>query len=358
MRYRPSFHEEQNDDNSGKAGLAYIQSFHDNENYYLVKKERQMLLTQCLSLTLLLVGRHEYLRCQLQKTRHLTRLYQHIHGQDGSNIHRRYVIFLPIVGSVAAGATPSMDHISSSKGTQSLRLQVVQDPDTYQAVVYTPANTSRTRYPLLLILHGAGRNDSNDAVQALLYSGEHMGLAPDLFHRNQAPDILADNFIVVTPYVGQGKRSFFTEPRSKILQFLDWFCSQSAWSNSVDGNARFLFGFSEGANVAVELATTRQFRAVVIAAYGFSGVLPTRALSLLQNIPLWVFHSADDVIYNVEFSDKLVQSLRSVANDKHLVRYTRYESDPEGFTGAVQGHSTGITASKYPELYAWMLSFC
>jgi predicted peptidase len=267
------------------------------------------------------------------------------------------VIFLPFVASAAARASPSLENITPFKDTQSLRLQVVQDPDTYQAVEYTPANISR-RYPLLLILHGAGRNDSNDAAQSLLYSGEHMGLAPDLFRQNQAPDILAENFIVVAPYVGKGKRSFYSEPRSKLLQFVNWFCTQSSFSTRVDGDAKFLFGFSEGANVAVELATTRKFRAVAIAAYGFSGVLPTRALSCLQNIPFWVFHSADDVIYNVEFSDKLVQSLRSVAMDKRFVRYTRYESDPEGFTGAIQGHSTGISASKNPELYEWMLSFC
>jgi predicted peptidase len=108
----------------------------------------------------------------------------------------------------------------------------------------------------------------------------------------------------------------------------------------VDGDAKCFFGFSEGANV--ELAT-----------YGFSGVLPSRALSLLQNIPFWVFHSADDVIYNVEFSDKLVRSLKSVAFDERFVRYTRYEYDAGGFTGTIQG-----SASKNPELYAWMLSFC
>ena len=27
----------------------------------------------------------------------------------------------------------------------------------------------------------------------------------------------------------------------------------------------------------------------------------------------------------------------------------------EGFTGDVRGHSTGITASKDPEVYAWLL---
>jgi len=113
--------------------------------------------------------------------------------------------------------------------------------------------------------------------------------------------------------------------------------------------------------VAVELATTRRFAAVAIAAYGFSGTaLPDRALVLLKDIPFWVFHSADDVIFPVSYSDQLVRSLRSVAtasgNGESVVRYTRYDQDQEGFTGSVRGHSTGITASKLPELYEWMLA--
>jgi hypothetical protein len=66
---------------------------------------------------------------------------------------------------------------------------------------------------------------------------------------------MAEIIIVVAPFVGKGKRSFYSEPRSKFLQFVDWFCTQSSFSTWVNGDAKFLFGFREGANVTVELAT-------------------------------------------------------------------------------------------------------
>jgi len=69
-----------------------------------------------------------------------------------------------------------------------------------------------------------------------------------------------------------------------------------------------------------------------------------------------VFHSADDVIYPVACADRLVRSLRSVGSNKETVRYSRFDRDQEGFSGAVRGHSTGITASKDPEVYEWLLS--
>jgi hypothetical protein len=51
-----------------------------------------------------------------------------------------------------------------------------------------------------------------------------------------------------------------------------------------------------------------------------------------------------------------VRSLRRVGGRDDIVRYTRFERDPEGFVGAVRGHSTGITASKSPEVFRWLLS--
>lgn len=177
----------------------------------------------------------------------------------------------------------------------------------------------------------------------------------------------------MTPYAA-GKRSFYEDSRSKLLKFLDWIqTSEMLLPYRVDTNRIALFGFSDGATVAVELATTRQFRAVAVAAYGFSGSsLPDMALERLTGIPFWVFHSADDVIFPVVYSDRLVRSLRQHASIKagtgttgggssnnnsssSAIRYTRYESDPIGFKGSVRGHSTGIAASKDPELYRWML---
>ena len=164
------------------------------------------------------------------------------------------------------------------------------------------------------------------------------------------------SFAVVAPYAA-GRRSFYEEPRSKLLAFGEWVCSDAgrrAGCPDVDPSRVYLFGFSDGATVAVELATTRRFAAAVVAAYGYTGALPPLATQRLTPLPLWCFHSADDVIFDVANSDRLVRTLRQAGSTS--VRYTRFERDQEGFTGRVRGHSTGITASKDPEVYRWLLA--
>ena len=109
--------------------------------------------------------------------------------------------------------------------------------------------------------------------------------------------------------------------------------------------------------MAVELLTNRRFAGGVVAAYGFTGTLPARAVARLGGVPLWVVHAADDAIFPVACSDRLVASLRAApgAGAAGAVRYTRYDSDQEGFVGNVRGHSTGITASRTGEIWEWLL---
>mmetsp|Transcript_25677 Transcript_25677/g.85705 ORF Transcript_25677/g.85705 Transcript_25677/m.85705 type:complete len:390 (-) Transcript_25677:272-1441(-) len=243
----------------------------------------------------------------------------------------------------------------SGEETRRSRLVEVTDPQTYSALAYAPPGASG-KLPLIVVLHGAGSNEL-DVWNLANPQGEHAGLPPSLLTSGTAPTELADNFAVVAPY-SAGKRSFYEEPRGRMLRFVDWVCSEAgrqAGCPNVDPTRIFLLGFSDGATVGVELATTRRFAGGVFAAYGFTGDLPALAAERLKDLPIWVFHSADDVIFRVSCSDKLVKTLRTV-NSRDVVRYTRYDRDQEGFTGAVRGHSTGITASRQPDIYSWMLS--
>jgi len=269
----------------------------------------------------------------------------------------------PLQPSVASSAAAST--ADGAIRTSTLDLKLVADPATYSALVYAPhpsssSNANTKPPPLLVVLHGAAEN-AGTAWDLADISGEHMGLPPSLIASNSAPSTLTQNFAVVTPY-SAGKRSFYEEPRSKLLQFIKWVCSddgRAAGCPLVDPSRIFLLGFSDGATLGVELLTTGRFRGGVIAAYGFTGTLPSLALERLKGVPIWVFHSADDAIFPVSCSDRLVDSLRKV-NDglsgEDRVKYTRFDRDQEGFTGRVRGHSTGITASKDAAIYQWMLS--
>jgi predicted esterase len=237
---------------------------------------------------------------------------------------------------------------------------VVHSESGYPELIYLPpkaitGSADGKKLPLLIVLHGAGQNEE-DVWNLANRSGEHAGLAPSLLASGQAPSKLSENFLVAAPY-SYKKQTFYDDSRSDLLRFIKWLqeSSESGVSHLVDPERVFLFGFSDGATVGVELMLTRRFRGGVFAAYGFTGQFPSKALEFLKDLNLWVFHSKDDVIFPVKCSDNLVASLRKVNSRPDRVRYTRYEKDQEGFTGAVKGHSTGITASKLPDIYEWML---
>lgn len=244
-------------------------------------------------------------------------------------------------------------------------LKVVTDPDTYSALAYAPPNNANIEStPLILVLHGAGKNDKEILQDLANPNGEHAGLIPSLIASQTAPSNLLENFCVLAPY-SFGKPSFYDDPRRNLLQFVDWAIQNQnteALPLRFDPRRIILFGFSDGATVAIELLTTKRFAAGVICSYGYSGKsLPSQALDRLSNLPIWVFHSTDDVIFDVRNSDRLVQQLEDVNSSKggttsaSSVKYSRYNNDPENLPPRVRGHSMGITASKSVELYDWMI---
>lgn len=275
-------------------------------------------------------------------------------------------LVLPTEFCNAASVTEQSNMDISQEGLR--KMKVIHDPESYSALTYSPptprttatnvASTTVTRQPppLILVLHGAGKNDL-DIVQDLANpQGEHAGLIPSLIEAGAAPSELLDNFAILAPY-SFGKTSFYQDSRSKLLKLLNYASSELVF----DPSRIFLFGFSDGATVTVELLTTRRFAGAVICSYGYSGgTLPAKALERLSGIPIWVFHSADDVIFNIEAtSDRLVEQLMTCNNSQgntasSIIRYNRYDRDPENLPSRVRGHSMGITASKLPEVYTWM----
>ncbi len=278
-----------------------------------------------------------------------------------------------ITGSAALLSCPFLEppsnalaSTSSNENSVYPNLKVVKDPETYSALSYAPPNNANNpNSPLILVLHGAGKNDKNILEDLANPVGEHAGLIPSLIASGSAPSNLLDNFCVLAPY-SFGKPSFYNDPRKNLLQFVNWAIQNQnteALPLQFDPKRIVLFGFSDGATVTVELLTTKRFAAGVICSYGFSGkALPPQALDRLSNIPMWVFHSKDDVIFDVGNSDRLVKQLNTVneiegsaENNGSRIKYSRYNSDPENLPPRVRGHSMGITASKSTELYDWMM---
>lgn len=278
-------------------------------------------------------------------------------GFEQNDLSRRNLI----VGS--GGILISSSSLNSEPpSTPAVKNMVVfQDPSTYSSLLYMPPH-SDTKLPVIIFLHGAGTNQ-RDITNLSDLRGEYGGLLPSLIANDKAPAALLENFVVVAPYC-YGTKSFYDEPRSKMLNFIAYALENiphlSQQRQEVDPSRVFLFGFSDGASLGVELLTTRRFAGAVICSYGFTGTLPDLALQRLAGLPMWVFHSADDVIFPVaKTSDRLVEALKKQTNETEksiLVKYSRFDKDPEGFTGSTRGHTSGITASHDPRVYQWLLS--
>lgn len=275
-------------------------------------------------------------------------------GWSHHRVTRRHVarllvgVTVPVQVSLLLPALPLPSHatvtMTTTKTTDTVAasLQVIRDPNTYSALIYSPPISDKPP-PLIVVLHGAGKNNLDILTDLADPKGEHAGLIPSLIASGQAPSILLDNFAVLAPYAF-GQSSFYQDPRSQILKCIDFAKTKLFF----DPHRVFLFGFSDGATEAVELMTTRRFAGAVICSYGYTGGdLPPPAVERLIDLPMWVFHSADDVIFDVSNSDRLVKQINA--------RYNRYERDPENLPPRVRGHSMGITASKLPEVYDWML---
>ena len=243
------------------------------------------------------------------------------------------LLSLPLVRPNKAQASVPPPPLSRGKVLE------IEDVDSYSGVVFIPEPKKKEqveRYLLLVVLHGAGNNRHSALQEFTGKGGDHTNLPPYLLSLNQAPSTLSENFVVVAPYVGRGRRSLADDPRKKMLAFVEWFNTwlerqtlEDGTNVVIDRQRVSLFGFSEGSTLAVELATTRRFNAVVCASYGFTGILPEMALQRLQGLPIWVFHSEGDDIYDIKCSDRLVESLVSsqggtdVFGARDIVKYTK-----------------------------------
>ena len=81
--------------------------------------------------------------------------------------------------------------------------------------------------------------------------------------------------------------------------------------------------------------------------------------ALVESVPVWAFHGANDIVVPVQVTDKMVEALKATRSSmigEAEVKYTRYDASPaptgwEDYTG----HASWIPAYAGPELWTWLL---
>jgi len=176
-------------------------------------------------------------------------------------------------------------------------------------------------FPVLLFLHGAGeRGDDLELVK-----------------KHGPPSFLDDTssfpFLVLSPQCPND-----SEWESYSLLIL---LNEIALIANVDTSRFYVTGLSMGGDATWELAMEAPEKITAIAPICSEGDV-SRACTL-RDIPIWVFHGAEDDVVPSSKSDEMVKALQDC---DAYVRYTLYPD---------VDHFSWVPAYKDPELYKWLL---
>ncbi len=183
-------------------------------------------------------------------------------------------------------------------------------------------------WPLILFLHGSGERGYDPEQVAAT------GLPRRLQTRSDFP------FIVLSPQIPPDH--WWEEQLNVLPVLLDQIQSDYA----VDTQREYLTGLSMGGFGAWALAIRypRRFAAVVPIAGGWDGGTMPRNICVLKDVPMWVFHGAQDVNVFPQQTEQMVAALQQCGGN---VRFTLYPD--------TKHNESWTRAYADPELYEWLL---
>ena len=204
-----------------------------------------------------------------------------------------------------------------------IRTEHREDKWLFPFVKYSPENTDK-KLPLILQLHGAGeRGEGGDDLCLVDKHGfsnmMHDGEYECIFVMPQCP-----------------RDTFWAARVESILRFVE----QLKEEYNIDDSRVYLTGLSMGGYGTWYTAMAKpQMFAAIMPICGGGMAWNARVLDM----PIWVYHSADDPAVKVINSDEMVEYLKKANRD---VTYTRMEN---------AGHAVWIYAYN-EEMYNWLLS--
>lgn len=202
------------------------------------------------------------------------------------------------------------------------RQQPIKKTGNYNYLVFLPADyDTQEQWPTIVFLHGSGERGSN-----LDWVKRH-GVAKIVEEQPEFP------FIVVSPQCPKGRE--WSVPLLSVL--LD----EVLATYYVDPNRVYLTGLSMGGYGTWHLATAQPYSFAAIAPV-CGGGNPEEAYNL-KDLPVWVFHGAQDTAVPLSESQVMVEALKACGGNVKLTVY------PEA------GHDSWTQTYSNQDLYDWFL---
>jgi predicted peptidase len=229
----------------------------------------------------------------------------------------------------------------------SARLRAVTSGRGYDYLLSLPddyATRPRTKWPLLLFLHGSGQRGSDVWLVAQHGLPRLLAEPAVLTPAEQAAAAqIAKSFIVVAPQCS----GLEVWDDAAVLALLD----HASTTLEVDPARTYLAGLSMGAFGAWSIAMRHPQRfAALIAVCGGGRVADITSAAgahktALQQLGVWAFHGARDRVVPLEESERMVAAMKNIgAKDVRLTIYPEAE------------HDAWTAAFANAELYPWLLT--
>jgi predicted peptidase len=200
----------------------------------------------------------------------------------------------------------------------------------------------KTKYPLVVFLHGAGERGNDNTAQLIHGVGDFAREA----NRKKYPCFL------IAPQCPKGDKwsivdwrkpsaTFAKEPSEPGRLVLELIAAMQK-EYSIDPKRIYLTGLSMGGYGTWDLlARHPELFAAAVPICG--GADPATARKIAK-IPIWVFHGAKDRAVKVERSREMVKALKEAGGHP---KYTEY---PE------EGHASWVPAYKDPAMMKWLFA--
>ncbi|GAA4438536.1 dienelactone hydrolase family protein [Pontibacter saemangeumensis] len=249
--------------------------------------------------------------------------------------------FLIFVAAFSAKAQESLDAYEHKL--------YIQNNDTLPYRILYPENfDTAKKYPLVLVLHGAGERGHDNEAQ-LVYGA-------DLFLENQQefpaivvfPQCPKDSYwsnVHIVPDEN-GRRTFNFRKGGKptaAMENLLGLLEELKDAGQVDEDRLYLGGLSMGGMGTFELL--RRKPDTFAAAFPIcGGGHPATARKFARKVPLWVFHGEEDSVVPVEKSKIMAAAIAKAGGNVKLTIYPEVD------------HNSWVNAFDEPALLPWLFS--